>query len=230
MINSVYGRSALAPETESVHLEWDEESGDFAWISESDINEENDAYLPFGMFATSYARAKLLENVKACLDREPDSVIHCDTDSVIHYGEACEQIEHGEHLGTWGIESKPNIIFEGGFKRYIELKQYPMQSFDDLIEIAAAGVPQKKNHLGVPIGMWVELLDEPTLITKTGYTLGNEHYQIKSQWLIDLYLKNGMDPTDVNTCKLIPEKVYGGVILRDRMHQLNDNMTWRLRR
>lgn len=230
MINSVYGRSALAPEVEEVTMEWDEDAQDWDWVSEYLDNEDNDAYLPFGMFATAYARARLLENVRACLLQEPGSVIHSDTDSVIHYGPPCAGIEHGEHLGSWGIESVPPIIFEGGFKRYIELTQYPMQSMDDLIGMAAAGIPQQRDHNGVPVGMWVELLDDPKLITCTGIVLGQEHYHIRSGWLRDLYQEHGMDPDDVDTRKLIPENVPGGVILRPRQHQLCDNMVWRLRR
>ena len=77
--------------------------------------------------------------------------------------------------------------------------------------------------------MWVELLDDPKLITSS-FTLGQEDYQIKSGWLRDLYLKNGMDPDHVNTMKLIPKKVPGGVILEERQHTISDNMMWRLRR
>lgn len=230
MINSVYGRSALAPEVENVSLEWDEDAQDWAWISEYDDNEENDAYLPFGMFATAYARARLLGNALACLEREPDSVIHCDTDSVICYGEPPESVELGDHLGSWGVESRPGIIFEGGFKRYIELKRYPMQNLDDIDGMACAGIPRKKDADGVPIGMWVELLDDPKRITLTGITLGNQHYKIKSDWLRRMYIEHDLDPDDVITMKLIPEKVPGGVILRERQHQLSDNMVWRFRR
>ena len=81
----------------------------------------------------------------------------------------------------------------------------------------------------LPIGMWIELLDDPQLIT-TESVLGHHSYQIKSKWLRKLYTDNGMDPDDVNTMKLIPRKVPGGVILEERQHTLNDNLTWRLRR
>ena len=77
--------------------------------------------------------------------------------------------------------------------------------------------------------MWVELLDEPWKIT-TSFTLGHEDYQIKSGWLRDLYLKNGMDPDRVYSMKLIPVKCPGGVILEERQHTISDNMMWRLRR
>lgn len=210
---------------------YDEEIQDFVWMSEPLEGEDVDAYLPFGLFATAYARAKLLENVKACIDEYGcESIIHSDTDSVIHYGPPVDRVPHGEHLGTWGIESEPEIIIEGGFKRYIELHHYPMRSFDDFIGSAIAGVPQKKDHNGVPIGMWVEILDEPKIIEKTGYILGQEHYRIESPWLREMYTEHGMDPDDVDTRKLIPVRVQGGTILEPRQHCLNDNMIWRLHR
>lgn len=230
MINSVYGRSGLALETEEVTLVWDDDIGDWNWSREYSINEDNDSYIPYAMAATSYARARLLENVKACLEQMPGSVIHCDTDSVIHYGPPCESIEHGEHLGTWGIESEPPVIIEGGFKRYVELRQYPMQSMDDLIGMALAGVPQRRDKDGCPIGMWIEVLDDPRIILQTGHILGHEHYHVESDWLADLLKEHGYDPDDIDTRKLIPRKVPGGVILEGRTHQLNDNLRWRLRR
>lgn len=229
MINAVYGRSALAAEGEETALEWNDELQDYEWVHTPTENEDNDAYLPFGMFCTAAARRRLLTHVRACLMANPYSVIHCDTDSVIFYGQECDGIEYGEHLGTWGLESEPAVIFEGGFKRYIELSRYPMESFDDLIGMAAAGIPQKNEH-GLPIGMWVELLDDPSLICRTGTILGQEHYRIRSEWLRKMYIEHGKDPDDVNTMKLIPETVPGGTILRERRHQLNDNLIWRLRR
>ena len=230
MINSLYGRFALAPETEIVHLDYNESEGIWTWDSEPGINENNDAYLPFAMFVTAWARRILLDNCSAvgC-----DNVIHCDTDSVIHYGEAVESPRsvHGDHRGTWGIESRPTVIYEGGFKRYIEIlsEDGEIHKLSD-ISMAAAGVPQQLSSSGVPIGMWVELLDEPTRITMTGYTLGHTDYCIKSDWLRKMYLDNDMNPDCVNTMKLIPENVPGGVILRERQHALNDNLIYRLRR
>lgn len=226
MINSLYGRFALAPETEENELAYDGE--DWQWMSSVTLNEASDAYLPYAMFVTAYARARLLENVKAV---GPENVIHCDTDSVIHLGHPSRDVEHGEHLGTWGIESCPSRIYEGGFKRYIEIfaPDGIVRSLDD-IGMACAGVPQKKDHHGLPIGMWVELLDDPELICMTGYELGKEHYAIKSDWLRQMYLDVGEDPDDVNTMKLIPETVPGGTILRERTHRLNDQMIYRLRR
>ena len=227
-MNSGYGRMALARETEETVLEWDDEVGDFMLHSSPTINDETENYLPYAMFVTAYARARLLENCLQLME-EGKQILHCDTDSVIHLGEESEEMDHGDYLGGWGIEARPCAIYEGGFKRYIEI-------FGDLetrgmkgITVTCAGVPQRFNHLGVPIGMWIELLDDPQLIT-TSSVLGHEDYRIKSEWLRRIYEENGMDPDHVNTMKLIPRKVPGGVILEPRQHTLSDNMSWRLRR
>ena len=230
MINSLYGRFALAPETEIVHLEYSKEDEFWKWVSEPGINENNDAYLPFAMFVTAWARRTLLDN---CVAVGVGNVIHCDTDSVIHFGEAVESPKsvHGEHRGTWGIESRPSVIYEGGFKRYIEILS-PDGEIHGLkdVSMAAAGVPQNVDNDGLPVGMWIELLDDPARICMTGISLGHDEYRIKSEWLRELYKAHGKNPDCVNTMKLIPENVPGGVILRERQHTLNDNMIYRLRR
>lgn len=220
----------MAPETEENVLTWDDELMDWTWSRTCTLNEDNDAYLPFAMFATAYARRKLLTGVKACHESIPDCVIHSDTDSIIHYGPVCETIGIGDHLGTWGIESRPAVIIEGGFKRYMELARFPIQEQGDIIGCAIAGVPQHTDDNGVPTGMWVEILDDPELLLEDGAVLGDLHYRIKSPWLRRLYDENGLDPDDVDTMKLLPRTVPGGTILTPHHHQLNDNIQWRLRR
>ena len=226
-MNSGYGRMALARETEETKLEWDDDFGDYMLHSFPTMNDDTENYLPYAMFTTAYARARLLENCRTLLE-EGKHIYHCDTDSVIHSDLESEKMDHGDYLGGWGIECRPSRLYEGGFKRYVEIMKEPIKTLKD-INITAAGVPQRVNHLGVPIGMWVELLDDPQMIT-TASTLGQEHYRIKSEWLRKLYLDNGMNPDDVNTMKLIPKKVPGGVILEQRQHTLNDNLIGRFRR
>ena len=226
-MNSGYGRMALARETEETTLEWDEEMGDYMLHSVPTINDETENYLPYAMFVTSYARARLLENCMTLL-KEGEQIYHCDTDSVIHEGLESPEIDHGDYLGGWGIVCRPVKIYEGGFKRYIEILHEPIRDLKD-INVTCAGVPQRVNHLGVPIGMWVELLDAPWKIT-TSFTLGHEDYRIESEWLRRIYLDNGMDPDRVNTMKLLPKKVAGGVLLLEHEYTISDNMVWRLRR
>lgn len=226
-MNSGYGRMALARETEDSRLEWDDEIGDYMIHSEPTMNDDTENYLPYAMFVTSFARARLLEYCRAVLDAGED-IIHCDTDSCIHTGGLIPGIDYGDHLGQWGIESTPISMTEGGFKRYQEVLNQPVTSQHDYA-IACAGVPQRENYLGVPIGMWVELLDDPDLIA-TSAVLGHEDYKIKSEWLRELYLKNGMNPDKVDTMKLIPRKVPGGIILEKRQHTLSDNLHYRFRR
>lgn len=226
MMNALYGRFALNPEVEENELIWNDDIETYDFLKSFRLNEDNDAYVPFALFVTAHARRRLLENAMAV---GPENVVHCDTDSVIHIGPEAPSIDHSGGLGTWGIESRPYAIWEGGFKRYIELLDpapVGLKSF----AVACAGVPQRVDDDGCPVGMWVELLDDPSVITRAGTILGQEHYRIVSPWLRSLYLENGRDPDDVDTRKLIPVKVHGGVILEPRQHQLNDGMMWRFRR
>ena len=233
-MNSGYGRMALNREQTVTTVMQDlafDEDGELApvwrFFTETRISDDTENYLPYAIFVTSYARARLLENCRQCLD-EDKLIFHCDTDSVIHSGPESDAMDHGDHLGGWGIENRPAVLYEGGFKRYVELAKDPPDRLADF-SMACAGVPQRVNHLGVPVGMWVEILDDPELIT-THAQLGQQAYSIRSQWLRKLYEDNGMDPDRVNTLKLIPRRVQGGVILEGHQHTLNDNMQLRLRR
>ena len=241
-MNSGYGRMALNREKVITDVVPETILGDegsetvYRFKCHTELNDDTENYLPFAIFVTSWARARLLENVRQCL-QEDKLVYHCDTDSVIHSGMESPELDHGDHLGGWGIENRPMVLYEGGFKRYIEILNHdylkypedpaikPLKSFS----MACAGVPQRVNHLGVPIGMWVELLDDPGLIT-SGAELGREDYRISSPWLRKLYIDNGMDPDRVNTLKLIGRRVHGGVILDGHTHTLNDGMQIRMRR
>lgn len=220
MMNSLYGRFGLNPESNDTELI--EEGEDLKFEETDKINEDNDAYLPYAMFITAHARRRLLDYVVKC---GPKNVIHCDTDSVIHYGKEICGINYSKNLGDWGIECKPVKILEGGFKRYVEYLEPEINSVKSL-SMACAGVPQKKNDNEIPYGMWIEILDNPEKILSDD-TLGNLEYTIKSEWLRKLYIDNGMNPDKVNTMKLIPKKVFGGVVLADRQHKLNDGLIMR---
>ena len=229
MLNAAYGRFALIQEAEDVSLI--EEDGDLRWVSAMTVS-ENDGYLPVAIFTTAYARQELMQRVRMICDTYgADAVIHSDTDSVIYKGEPLG--DHGKGLGQWDIESQPVGIYEGGFKRYVEVFDGPL--WDPVKEritgltVTAAGVPQKTAFDGCPVGMWLEILDDPQLIS-TGAVLGRSDYRIKSKWLRDVYLAHGRDPDCVNTLKLLPRKVPGGVILEGHQHELSDNLKIRFNR
>lgn len=227
-INMLYGRFALSYDGEVTYLEWDEDMQDWNYVSDTEINENIINYLPLAIFVTAHARRRLLTHV----DDLGYDLIHSDTDSCIHKGSPSKAVTYGDHRGTWGIDDKkkrnPIEIYEGGFKRYIEIMARPIKSLDD-IKVTCAGVPQHKTDDEVPIDMWVELLDEPSLIC-TRTILGAENYRIKSQWLRDLYIAHGMDPDHVDTRKNIPVRCQGGVILEKRTHELSDNLVYRIKR
>ncbi len=217
MQNQPYGRFALSPDGEETALIVDD-NGDLKLHSERVENDNVDAYLPYAMFITAHARRRLCDGMLAigC-----ENIIHCDTDSIIYKGTPdVEGVDFGRRLGQWSIECQPVFMYEGGFKRYFEVLNWPIKSVDD-ISIACAGVPQRQTDDKIPTGMWVEILDDPSVIT-SDTELGQSEYRIKSQWLRKLYLDNNMDPDKVNTMKLIPVKVKGGRILKERNHKLGD--------
>ena len=65
------------------------------------------------------------------------------------------------------------------------------------------------------------MLDKPARIF--GENLGDEHYKIKSKWLREMYEAAKKDPNDVNTLKLLPRRVPGGVILEGHTHKIDDD-------
>jgi hypothetical protein len=218
MMNSLYGRFGLNADGEETTLEFDTEINDIKWKPVPAVI-DIDGYLPYAMFITAHARRRLLDYVMRC---GSENVIHCDTDSVIHYGGRVPGIEYGHDLGQWDVESEPFKIWEGGFKRYIEQITPEIDSVKSL-KMAAAGVSNRRTDSGVPVGMWIELWDNPEIIC-SNQTLGNLDYKIKSEWLRKVYAENGLNPDKVNTMKLIPVTVPGGAILVERKHKLDDCM------
>lgn len=229
MLNAAYGRFALIPDGEKTELIMDPESGDLRWRSEEEKGEPS-AYLPYALFVTAWARRELMDRVRKVVDRYGvNSVLHCDTDSVIYLGEPIG--DYGKEIGQWDNESRPSAIYEGGFKRYIEVFE-DEPYFDEGVKrfnVTCAGVPQPKRADKLPYGMWIELLDSPARIF--GGELGHEDYKIESKWLREIYKKAGKDPDHVNTLKLIPKKVPGGVILEGHTHEIDgDGLVLRLSR
>lgn len=230
MLNAAYGRFALIPDGSTTELVL--EDGEPVWKTSEEKGEPT-AYLPYAMFVTAWARRELMDRVRLVVDTYGvDSVLHCDTDSVIYLGEPIGG--YGKELGMWDLESQPDEIYEGGFKRYIEV--FNDKPFFDEEEkkiarynVTCAGVPQPKRADGLPYGMWVELLDEPSRIF--GGELGHADYMITSDWLQDLYIEAEKDWEHVNTLKLLPRRVHGGVILEGHTHEIDsDGLALRLSR
>lgn len=223
MLNSAYGRFGMSASEETVTFVFDEELGDYIPRAIEGESEEVPGYLPFAMFVTAHARRRLCDNVLAvgC-----ENVIHCDTDSVIHFGKP-SSMGHTDALGDWGIESQPIRIYEGGVKRYVEYMRDDPQLLDD-INLTCAGVPQKQKD-NVPSGMWLELLDKPDRIYDTGTVLGCKEYRVESAWLREILINAGVNPNSVDTRKLLPKKVKGGVILTPSSFKLHDVMEIRFK-
>lgn len=223
MLNAAYGRFALIPDGSTTELVL--EDGEPVWKTSEEKGEPT-AFLPFAMFVTAWARRELMDRVRLVVGTYGvDSVLHCDTDSVIYLGDAIGG--YGKELGMWDLESQPDEIYEGGFKRYIEV--FNDREGLDKYNVTCAGVPQPKRADGLPYGMWIELLDEPERIF--GGELGHEEYMITSDWLQDMYIDAGRDWQHVNTLKLLPRRVHGGVILEGHTHEIDsDGLALRLSR
>lgn len=227
MLNSAYGRFGMNPNMSSVGFIFDEKIDDTVAHEFASPVDGHNAYLPVAMFITSYARKRLCDVI---LRVGCENVLHCDTDSCKFFGtpDMVGDLLSDDELGLWKDEGHPIVMIEGGVKRYIKYEAYPPRDMDDL-EFTCAGMPQNKTDDGVPVGMWVEVLDDPMLICADGYVFGQEHYRIKSEWLRDLYTVHGMNPDDVNTMRKVKTNVKGGCILKDTTFTLNDNMRMRMR-
>lgn len=227
MLNSLYGRMGMGQEFRDTEVVYDEEVDDYVFSKSDtiDVKERNSSYIPYAISVCSHARKRWLEVGREYYRR--GQLGHGDTDSVIIHGERIPLGVYGEEFGQWKDELKDTGIlewYEGGVKRYVEIYK-DLDTFrpgedkvEDFINVTCSGVPQNmkgepgRYEYGVPAGMWVEILDTPSIIGENAL-LGNPHYRIRSRWLRDLYLHYGLDPDDVNTMKLLPKMIHGGKIL-----------------
>ena len=152
----------------------------------------HDSYVPFISAICAYGRQQV---IRALNTVPPHLRYHVDTDSVI--AGVMPDVDVGPELGQWELEVYDGI-YEGGMKKYIEVQ-------NSTLKLTCAGV---------------ELLDCPERIFQQT-TLGSADYKIKSEWLRELYEKNGLDPDNVNTLKLLPKRVPGGVILMPSQYDLH---------
>lgn len=225
MLNSLYGRFGLNPNVEDNELVFNTTTSNYEWESTDTINVDNKAYLPLAMFVTAYARVKLLNYVAAV---GVDRIIHGDTDGLIHTGKPdAKGINYGSNLGDWEIKTSPVEMYEGGFKRYVLIYSKTINEINSMT-VAAAGVSRDLKNEEIPTGMWVEVVDDPSLIC-SDKELGETNYKVKSKWLRDLYIKNGLDADNVNTMKLIGIPGNGGTVLVERKHKLKDSIMRRRR-
>lgn len=230
MLNSLYGRMGLTQTFTDTVLKYDPEL-DYEVLSNENehVVMKNNSYMPFAAFVTAHARRRWLQLARPYY--KVGRLVHGDTDSIIVYGDRIGPEElYGDELGQWKdeLEGQDNVVLiEGGIKRYVEIFQsldgmHRGLKLDDFINVTLSGVPQKFEgghpyRMGCPVGMWIEILDDPECLL-SDLTLGQHHYKIKSEWLRNLYKEWGKDPDDVNTLKLIPQNIKGGVRLVERQY------------
>lgn len=208
MLNHLYGRFALNPNGIFTTLIHDEEKDDLKF-HHTEVTTYVTNYLPIAIYVTAYGRSQLIDKLNEVSETNgTKSVIHCDTDSIIFYGNYDK--ESDDFLGGWKLEKTPVAIIEGGFKRYVEFYNYPPTKLED-INLKCAGISQRIDNDGLPYGSWVEILDDPKIIASQK-VIGQTEYKIKSKWLKDLFKAKKRKPV-VNTMQLKRKKVKGGVIL-----------------
>ena len=206
-LNMPSGRFGLRRESDRVVLE----DGKIITIPDEDVN---DSYVPVISAICAYGRQQV---IRALNTVPPHLRYHVDTDSVI--AGAMPDVEVGPELGKWELEIYEGI-YEGGMKKYIEVQ-------DGTLKLTCAGVPKRRKR-GVPVGMHVELFDNPELIFQQA-TLGTPDYKIKSEWLREAYINAGLNPDNVNTLKLLPKRVPGGVILMPSQYDLHKGTGYMVR-
>jgi len=202
-LNMPSGRFGLRRENEEAYI--------YEGKIETKPGEEiTDSYVPFISAICAHGRKQVIDALNTV---PPHLRYHVDTDSVI--AGTLPDVEYGKELGQWSLEVYKGL-YEGGMKKYIEVND------DDSLKVTCAGVP-KGTHHGVPVRMWVELIDDPNMILEQEKVteLGHLEYKIKSEWLRDEYKKVGLDPDKVNTLKLLPKRVEGGVILMPSSYDLH---------
>lgn len=246
LMNSVYGRMAMNPYQYEAEIELDDE-GIYHWKSpkySKHISESYKSYVPYSVFVCAWARHQLTD---AWLKVGCENVIHSDTDSIVFMSPSIPDILSvtPNELDTWGNECTDGDIqastikryVEGGVKKYVEWTVLPEEitvdmDFSKCVNTALAGIPKEVkviNGVPIPVGMWVQVLDNDLIITEDDAELGNQHYFIKSKWLRDRYLKAGLNPDDVNTMKLRTQTVKGGIALVETTFNISTGFRLRFR-
>lgn len=233
MLNSLYGRFGMSPYQDEFSLEFDPMIDDYRPKGRRMTRDEVTkvpGYLPIAIFTCAWARWALCD---AILTVGPMNVIHCDTDSVIYFGTIhdTDALGHTDALGDWKEDYEGlQWMVEGGVKRYMEFRCDEPSSLDDF-RCTCAGVQQRMKN-GCPLGMWLELMDDPALLIADGAELGHPHYQIRSEWLRRLLIEHGYDPDDMNTMIDRPTqrgRIKGGILFLQNTFRMRDNMMIRFR-
>lgn len=149
MLNSLYGKFGLNPETRSKYPFLDENG--IVRYRYSDIEIRDSIYIPVAAFITSYARNKTIRTSQAIKDYSlkhygKDYYIYSDTDS-IHLLDMDKEIlasivDIDEYrLGAWKVESE----FVRG--KYIRQKCYIELGPDGVLNTTIAGLPKRLGNI-----------------------------------------------------------------------------------
>lgn len=229
MLNSYYGRFGMSPYQDRFDLVYDPVIDDYRSKSIRPKDNEIDdipGYLPVAIWVCAWARWSLCDVI---LTVGCSNVIHCDTDSVVYFGDIHDTdiLGHTDALGDWK-DDYPGMkwMIEAGVKRYIEFTCDGMPESMSDFRFTCSGVNQKIKD-GCPIGMWVEILDDPIRLCTDGLVIGHQHYRVESEWLRRIIDEHGYDPDDMNTMKSGPTqlgRIKGGIRFMETTFTMHDNM------
>jgi hypothetical protein len=138
MLNSLYGKFALAPTVQGKYPTYIEEK-DFIKYVLGDEESREPIYVPVGAFVTAWARYKTISSAQKVYDR----FIYADTDSLHLEGlEIPKELDVDPYrLGAWDNElvfSKAKYLRQ---KSYMELGKEPNSEDEEEWKITCAGMP-----------------------------------------------------------------------------------------
>ena len=145
LLNSLYGKFGLNPNTRSKYPYLDEDGIVHYYITPLQIR--NSIYIPIATFVTSYARRKTILTSQSIKDFTIDNFnddyyIYSDTDSIhlkyLEEGLLKQFVDIDDYrLGAWKIESR----FRRG--KYLRAKTYIEESYDEEeLNVTVAGLPK----------------------------------------------------------------------------------------
>ncbi len=117
LLNSLYGKFLTRPDGKTI--EYVKEDGKIKRKVVTDEGRKT-VHLALGSWISMMTRVQLIE---ACLSVPRDTLLYCDTDSVIftRYDNWEKDFVLGDELGSWALESKPSNVNIIGPKTYQEV-------------------------------------------------------------------------------------------------------------
>lgn len=195
MLNNLYGKFATNPDVTPKYPVMDE-AGVVHYVLGPDETRDP-IYLPVGEFVTAYARETLIHAIMHNRER----FLYCDTDSMHLLGtEPPEGIRtHDTDLCAWKVE--------GTFMhaRHLRAKCY-IWDLNGEVDVTCAGMPDNVK----------------AMCTFENFHIGLQNYEVDENGCVTFVAAYASDGTPIDTAKLLPRNVVGGVVLERSIYKLRD--------